>query len=65
MFDKNATTISQQIDILKTRGLTVKDDAFAAHQLANISYYRLGEYWYVMREDKANHTSLKINLHQG
>jgi abortive infection bacteriophage resistance protein len=65
MFDKNATTIFQQIDILKTRGLTVKDDAFAIHQLVNISYYRLGEYWYVMQEDKANHTSLKINLHQG
>ncbi|WP_353088694.1 Abi family protein [Flavobacterium sp.] len=56
MFDKNATSISQQIEILKNRGLTFKDEAFAAHQLANISYYRLGEYWYVMQDDKVNHT---------
>ena len=56
MFDKNATSISHQIEILKTRGLTFNDDAFAEHQLSNISYYRLGEYWYVMQDDKVNHT---------
>jgi abortive infection bacteriophage resistance protein len=56
MFDKNATSISQQIEILKTRGLNIKDDDFAEHQLSNISYYRLGEYWYVMQDDKVNHT---------
>lgn len=56
MFDKDAKSISQQIEILKNRGLTFKDEDFAAHQLANISYYRLGEYWYVMQDDKVNHT---------
>jgi abortive infection bacteriophage resistance protein len=56
MFKKNATSISQQIEILKNRGLVINDDSFAEHMLANISYYRLGEYWYVMQDDKENHT---------
>lgn len=56
MFNKNATSISQQIEILKNRGLLIKDESYAAHQLANISYYRLGEYWYSMQDDKENHT---------
>ncbi len=55
MFEKNATSIPQQIEILKNRGLIINDFSFAAHQLANISYYRLGEYWYVMQDDKENH----------
>jgi abortive infection bacteriophage resistance protein len=56
MFEKNATSISQQIEILKSRGLIISDTSFAEHQLANISYYRLGEYWYVMQDNKENHT---------
>lgn len=56
MFEKNATSISQQIEILKNRGLVINDSSFAEHQLSNISYYRLGEYWFVMQDDKQNHT---------
>jgi abortive infection bacteriophage resistance protein len=55
MFEKNATSISQQIEILKSRGLIISDTSFAEHQLANISYYRLGEYWYVMQSNKEKH----------
>jgi abortive infection bacteriophage resistance protein len=56
MFDKKATSILEQIDILKQRGLIIEDETNAIHKLSNISYYRLGEYWYVMQDDKTNHT---------
>ena len=56
MFEKDPTTIEQQIEILKKRGLIIADDNKAIHYLSNISYYRLGEYWYVMQEDKEKHT---------
>ena len=56
MFEKNATSISQQIEILKSRGLVINDVDYAIHHLSNISYYRLGEYWYAMQDNKENHT---------
>ena len=56
MFTKPATTISQQIELLKNRGLIIKKEDNAEHILSNISYYRLGEYWYSMQDDKENHT---------
>lgn len=56
MFKKNATSVSQQVEILQNRGLVVESIAEAIHQLSHISYYRLGEYWYVMQDDKVNHT---------
>ncbi|PKG43924.1 Abi family protein [Psychroflexus sp. MES1-P1E] len=55
MFSKQAITIAQQIDQLKTRGLAISNEAIATAYLSNISYYRLGEYWYVMQSDKKNH----------
>jgi abortive infection bacteriophage resistance protein len=55
MFNKQAITIAQQIEQLKTRGLSIPNEALATAYLSNISYYRLGEYWYVMQSDKENH----------
>lgn len=55
MFSKQAITIAQQLDQLKTRGLTIPNEAIATAYLSNISYYRLGEYWYVMQSDKEKH----------
>lgn len=55
MFKKDATTIPQQIARLKERGLAMPNEGLAVKYLANISYYRLGEYWYVMQSDKENH----------
>tara|TARA_R110001583_G_scaffold87599_3_gene228312 strand:- start:372 stop:1289 length:918 start_codon:yes stop_codon:yes gene_type:complete len=55
MFEKIATTIPQQIELLKERGLTITDNDKAEKYLSHISYYRLGEYWYVMQQDKENH----------
>ncbi len=55
MFTKKAITVSEQISQLKKRGLIITDKDNAEHYLSHISYYRLGEYWYVMQKDKENH----------
>ncbi len=55
MFSKKAFTIQEQIIQLQERGLHIPNPALAERYLANISYYRLGEYWYVMQHNKENH----------
>ncbi|WP_026837371.1 Abi family protein [Gillisia sp. JM1] len=55
MFDKTALTIEDQIEKLKNRGLEIYPEDNAAHYLSHISYYRLGEYWHSMQEDKQDH----------
>lgn len=55
MFEKRAFTIEEQIAQLRSRGLIINPEDEAAHYLSHISYYRLGEYWYVMQEDKTAH----------
>ena len=55
MFDKKAFTLEQQVFQLQERGLQIKYPRIAEKYLINISYYRLGEYWYVMQSDKENH----------
>lgn len=55
MFEKKTTTIEEQIALLKERGLTINNLALANHSLSHISYYRLGEYWYSMQDDKEKH----------
>jgi abortive infection bacteriophage resistance protein len=55
MFSKTAFTIKEQITQLQERGLEIPNTVLAEKYLANISYYRLGEYWYVMQNDKKNH----------
>lgn len=55
MFEKKPTTLQEQIEILKSRGLNVVDENFAEHYLSHVSYYRLGEYWYSMQSDKEKH----------
>jgi len=58
-FKKPAITINQQLELLQERGLTISDLKLAKQCLSNISYYRLGEYWYVMQDDKEN---IHLNL---
>ncbi|OBQ54740.1 Abi family protein [Tamlana sp. s12] len=55
MFSKPAFTLSQQVEQLQERGLIIKHPRIAEKYLINISYYRLGEYWYVMQSDKEKH----------
>lgn len=55
MFKKVAFTKEQQLQQLKDRGLIIANDVKALKYLSHISYYRLGEYWYVMQSDKEKH----------
>lgn len=55
MFDKVAFTKEEQLQQLKDRGLLFTNDGLALKYLSHISYYRLGEYWYVMQSDKEEH----------
>lgn len=54
-YHKTAISIADQIALLKSRGLIIKDDALATHFLENISYYRLEGYWWALQSDKENH----------
>lgn len=51
---KSATTVAEQIDLLRSRGLIVDED-LARQWLTYVSYYRLSAYWYPAREFKANY----------
>ncbi len=63
MFIKKPLTIQEQILQLQKRGLETPNTALAERYLANISYYRLGEYWYVMQDNKEEHfLSLIVSL---
>ncbi len=44
IYDKAATTIDQQIDLLRRRGLVVTDEASFRFYLMHIGYYRLSAY---------------------
>jgi len=55
MFEKRATSIEEQIQLLKERGLEILDNDHAEHYLMHISYYRLGEYWHSLQSDKIKH----------
>ncbi len=54
-YNKPATLVEDQIQLLQKRGLLIGDAASAAHFLRNISYYRLEGYWWPMQSDKVNH----------
>lgn len=48
---KQATTIEEQIERLKERGMIIRSDEFAKMYLWNIGYYRLGFYWFPYEQD--------------
>ena len=56
LYNKQPTTVDDQIMQLKTRGLQISDVDLARHYLSNISYYRLAGYWWPMQADKVNHS---------
>ena len=55
MINKPAYTISDQISLLKQRGLQFRDEADAYRHLENINYYRLRGYWWDMQSDYVQH----------
>ena len=56
IYNKPALTISNQIQKLKSRGLTINNAVFAGDCLSNISYYRLRAYTYPFQDNSdVNH----------
>ena len=51
-YGKQALTYTDQINQLKARGLSIGDEAKAAHLLEVVSYYRLSGYWFPLLADK-------------
>lgn len=62
MVNKPAYAISDQINLLKKRGMSFLDERLAHHYLANISYYRLKGYWWDMQTDYQQHIFLPNSL---
>jgi len=54
--NKQVFTISDQIALLKQRGMIFKDETQAHDRLKNINYYRLKGYWWDMQADPEQHT---------
>jgi abortive infection bacteriophage resistance protein len=53
--NKVSRTIEEQITLLKSRGMLMKDERTAAFYLNHISYFRLKGYWWDMQSDRDNH----------
>lgn len=53
--NKKPKTIQEQIDLLKSRDMSFRNEDLAPYFLANISYYRLKGYWWEMQVDKVDH----------
>jgi abortive infection bacteriophage resistance protein len=54
-FNKPPLSVSDQVALLKSRGLLVPDEERAARYLQNISYYRLSGYMFPFLTDPAAH----------
>ena len=50
VYTKPPTTIDQQLQQLKSRGLLIDGDELALFHLKTINYYRLSAYWYPFRK---------------
>ena len=55
MPNKESRSISEQIALLKRRGMRIDDELEAYHLLSHVSYYRLKGYWWDMQSDKEIH----------
>lgn len=55
MENKDSRSISEQVELLKDRGMSFNDEQKAFNILANISYYRLKGYWWDMQNDRTIH----------
>ena len=55
-YTKQPIDYPQQIQMLKERGLIIKDERQALEQLRIISYFRLANYLRPMEHDKKSHT---------
>lgn len=55
-FIKPALSIEEQIQLLRQRGITIEDEAYARHYLEKVGYFRLSAYFYpLLKEPKEDH----------
>lgn len=54
-YTKKTLSASQQVELLKSRGLIINNDKSAIEILTHINYYRLSAYIYPFLKDKENH----------
>ena len=59
LYTKQALSISEQIELLKSRGLNIADSSKAVKFLGEVSYFRFVQYLRPMEADK---TKLHISL---
>lgn len=55
LYSKKALSSTEQVSLLKSRGLIIPDEKSAIHTLNHINYYRLSAYIYPLLKDKENH----------
>ena len=55
LYTKQALSISEQIELLKSRGLNIADSSKAEKFLGEVSYFRFVQYLRPMEEDKTTH----------
>ena len=55
LYTKQALSISEQIELLKSRDLNIADSSKAAKFLGEVSYFRFVQYLSPMEADKATH----------
>ena len=55
LYTKQALSISEQIELLKSRGLNIADSSKTAKFLGEVSYFRFVQYLRPMEADKATH----------
>lgn len=49
---KQATTIEEQLNLLRARGMVIDDEGYAKMCLEYFGYYRLGFYWYPFEDNR-------------
>lgn len=54
-FDKEPKSVDAQIELLRSRGMLVLDEAATRHYLLHINYYRLTGYWLPFEECRDPH----------
>lgn len=55
IYNKRPIDYTEQIAVLRNRGLIIADEDYAIRQLGIISYFRLASYWRPMESDKVTH----------
>ena len=55
LYTKQALSVSEQIELLKSRGLNIADSSKAVKFLGEVSYFRFVQYLRPMEADKTTH----------